>query len=96
MPINVTQGSCVEFTVVFFDSSGNTTVPSSGSLSIVYTDYTSGSTASSSISLVQSGSFFIGSWSSSAAALGFANWSVTAPGLANNPAESGQLRIIRP
>jgi hypothetical protein len=95
MPTNVSQGSSVEFTVVFFDSSGNTTVPSSGNLTIVYTSV-AGSTASTTIGLVQSGSYWIGNWDSTNAALGFANWSVTAPGLANNPAESGQLRIISP
>jgi hypothetical protein len=96
MPINVPQGDQVEFTVVFFDAKGGTTVPSSGTLSIVYTDSVSGSTAATSISLVPSGSFFIGTWDSSTSALGFANYSAAAPGLLNNPAVSGQLRIIRP
>jgi hypothetical protein len=96
MPFNITQGSCVEFTVTFFDAASNVTVPTSGTLSVIYTNV-AGSTASSSIALVGSGSFFIGYWGvSSNAALGFANWSVTAPGLANNPAANGQLRIISP
>lgn len=95
MPINITQGDTVEFTVEFLDSSGNITVPTSGTLSVVYTN-TSGSTASSSIGLTASGSFFTGTWNSGLSALGFANWSVTAPGLAVTPAQSGVLRIIDP
>lgn len=95
MPINLTQGDTAEFTVEFLDSSGNLTIPTSGTLSVVYTAV-GGSTASSSIGLTQSGSFFTALWSSTGAALGFANWSVTAPGLAVNPAASGVLRIIDP
>lgn len=94
MPINVNQGDTVEFTVEFLDASGVLTVPTSGALTVVYTDNTTGSTASASVSLTPSGSFFMGLWGSSVAALGFANWSVTAPGSAFNPANSGQLRII--
>lgn len=95
MPTNITQGSTVEFTVEFLDASGNLTVPTSGTLTVIYTAL-AGSTASSSIGLVQSGSFFTGTWPSGNAALGFANWSVSAPGLAVNPAQSGVLRIIDP
>lgn len=95
MPINITQGDTVEFTAEFLDSSGNITIPTSATLSIVYTN-TSGSTASSSLGMAPSGSFFTVSWGSAVAGLGFANWSVSAPGLANNPAASGQLRIIDP
>jgi hypothetical protein len=95
MPINVTQGSCIEFTVCFFDAAGNVTVAPSGNISVVYTNI-AGSTASSSIALVQIGSFFTGPWDSSSAALGFANYSATAPGAVNVPAVSGQLRIITP
>lgn len=93
MPININQGDTVEFTVEFLDSSGNLTVPTSGTLSVTYTN-TAGSTASSSIALTASGSFFTGNWGSSVASLGFADWSVSAPGLAVTPAASGRLRII--
>lgn len=95
MPINVVQGDTVEFTVEFLDALGNLTVPTSGALSIVYTAI-AGSTALASVGLSPSGSLFTGLWGSSVAALGFANWSVTAPGSAFNPANSGQLRIIDP
>lgn len=95
MPFNVQQGDSIEFTVEFLDGSGNLTVPTSGTLSIVYTD-TSGSTASSSLGLTASGSFFTVIWNTGVAALGFANWSVTAPGSAVTPANSGQLRIVDP
>lgn len=95
MPINIKQGDTAEFTVEFLDSSNNLTIPTSGTLSIVYTAV-GGSTASSSIALIQSGSFFTALWSTTGAALGFADWSVSAPGLAFNPAASGRLRIIDP
>lgn len=95
MPINVVQGDTVEFTVEFLDASGNLTVPTSGALSIAYTAL-AGSTALASIDLTPSGSFFTGLWSSGVAALGFAIWSVTAPGSAFTPANTGKLRIIDP
>lgn len=95
MPTNIIQGDTAQFTVEFLDANGNLTIPTSGTLSIVYTN-TAGSTASSSIGLTASGSFFVGTWSSVVSAVGFANWSVTAPGLAVNPAASGVLRIIDP
>lgn len=95
MPFNLTQGNTAEFTVEFLDSSRNLTIPTSGTLSVVYTAV-GGSTASSSIAMTQSGSFFTALWSSTGAALGFANWSVSAPGLTFTPAASGQIRIIDP
>lgn len=95
MPYNITQGDTIEFTVEFLDSAGALTVPTSGTLSLVYTD-TTGSTASSSVGMTASGSFFTAQWGSSVSALGFVDWSVRAPGSAFNPAASGQLRIIDP
>lgn len=95
MPFNITQGDTVEFTAEFLDSAGNLTVPTSATLSLVYTD-TTGSTASSSIGMTPSGSFFIAQWASGVSGLGFVDWSVSAPGSAVNPANSGQLRIIDP
>lgn len=95
MPYNIQQGDTVEFTVEFLDNSGNLTVPTSGTLNIVYTDL-AGSTASSSIGMTPSGSFFTAQWASGVAALGWVDWSVTAPGSAVTPANSGRLRIIDP
>lgn len=93
MPINIAHGDSAEFTVEFLDTSGNITIPPSGTLSIVYTD-TSGSTAAFSATLTPNGSFFTATWGTSVSALGFANWSITAPGSLFTPADSGQLRII--
>lgn len=90
MPYNITQGSTVEFTVEFLDSDGNITVPSSATLTVVYTN-TSNSTASDTIDMTGSGSFFIATWGSGVSNLGNANYLITAPGQVN-PAQ-GTLRI---
>ena len=95
VPINITQGSSIQFTVCFFDATNLVTVPPSAILNVVYTSV-SGSTASTAISLAASGEFFTGFWDSSVAALGFANYNATAPGEVTSPAVSGQIRVIRP
>ncbi len=95
MPFNVVQGDSVEFTVEFLDASGILTVPVSGSLTVVYTN-TAGSTDSLTTTLTPSGSFFTGLWNSGLSRLGFATWSVTAPGSLFTPANTGQLRVITP
>lgn len=82
MPYNITQGSSVEFTVEFLDSDGNITTPSSATLTMVYTD-TSNSTASASIDMTPSGSFFTATWGSGVARLGNAQYLITAPGQVN-------------
>lgn len=93
MPTNVTYGSCVEFTVAFFDAFQNLTVPTSGNLQIAYTSV-NGSTVNVLIGLVPSGSFFTAIWDTTPAAYGLVNCSAFAPGAANNPAFTTQLRII--
>ncbi len=94
MPTNITQGNTATFVVEFLDSSGNLTVPASGTLTIVYPTG-SLTTASTTITMTAAGSFFTASWGSSVSSLGDATWSVTAPG-EPNPAASGTLRIIDP
>ena len=92
-PTNIQQGNRASFVVEFLDSNGNLTVPSSGTLTITFTN-TSNSTASTTIALTNSNSFFTGTWLlSSTAALGLATWEATAPGI-TSPAARGQLRII--
>jgi len=92
-PVNLQQGNQAEFVVEFLDTDGNTTVPSSGTLTITFTN-TSNSTDSTTIALTATNSFFTGTWSlSSTAALGLATWEATAPGI-TSPAASGQIRVI--
>lgn len=90
-PVNIHQGNTANFVVEFFDSAGLLTIPSSATLSITYTN-TSNVSTTTSVALSLSNSFFTGSWSSTGAALGTANWSVSAPSLSS--AATGQLRII--
>jgi len=90
MPYNITQGSTVEFTVEFLDSNGDVTVPTSATLTIVYTD-TTNSTAADVVDMSASGSFFTATWGSGVARLGRADYQVTAPGQALPT--TGQLRI---
>jgi len=92
-PFNVTQGSTVEFTVEFLDASGALTVPSSATLTMTYTSV-SGTSASSTIAMTQSGSFFVAIWGSGQATLGIATFSISAPGQAT--ATNGSLRLLNP
>ena len=92
MPFNITLGSTVEFTVEFLDAKGATTVPSSATLTMTYTT-TAGASVSSAIAMTAAGSFFTANWPSGQAALGLANFSVTAPGQAT--ATTGVLRLLK-
>lgn len=93
MPINITTGSTIEFTVVFFSSANVTTVPSSATLTIVYPPSSNGlTTVSCAIGMTPSGQYFTATWGSAVAALGIANYSVAAPGQASPT--TGQLRVI--
>ena len=92
-PYNVTQGSTVEFTVEFLDSTGALTVPTSATLTMTYTTVL-GATATSATAMTQSGSFFTATWGSGVANLGLAAFSITAPGQAT--ATIGTLRLLNP
>lgn len=93
MPINITTGSTVEFTVEFFSSANVLTVPTSATLSITY-PLSSNSIVSNTVSIgmTPSGSFFTATWGSGVAALGITSYSVSAPGQAS--ATTGTLRVI--
>ena len=93
MPTNIGQDNTARFVVEFFDSDGDLTVPSSGTLTITYIDRSALTSTSTSIALTQTNSFFLGTWSSTGAALGIATWSVSAPGI-TSPAATGQIRVI--
>ena len=93
-PVPITQGNSAFFTAEFFDSSGNTTVPSGATLVVTYIN-TSNASQTDTTTLDPTGSFFTGTWSSTSAAYGLADWSITATGN-STAANSGQLRIIYP
>ena len=76
-PTNIEQGNSVVFGVEFFDASGFTSVPSSASMTVAYTN-TSNSPQTDSVTLNRQNLFFTGSWSSISAALGLATYTAIA------------------
>jgi hypothetical protein len=92
MPINITTGSTVQFTVEFF-SSNVLTVPSSATLTVTYPPSSNSiTTTSCTIGMTPSGSFFTATWGSGVAALGITTYSISAPGQLS--ATTGTLRVI--
>lgn len=92
-PVNIQQGNSATFNVEFLDSTGALTVPSSGLVTVTYTN-TSNTSQSDSVSLTEYNSFFTGTWSSTSAALGLATWVATMAGSTTTQA-TGQLRILQ-
>jgi hypothetical protein len=93
MPINITSGSTVQFTVVFTDASSAVVVPSSATMTVTYPLSSASLTmATCAIGMAANGQFFTASWGSGVAALGITSLSVSAPGLATPLA--GTLRVI--
>lgn len=93
MPVNIAYGNTARFVVEFLDSDQALTIPSSATLTVTYIDRSALTSTSTSIGLTQTNSFFLGTWSSTGAAIGLANWSVSAPGI-TSPAASGEIRVI--
>lgn len=92
MPVNVTQGSTVEFTVEFFDSNQILTVPTSATMTVTYPPSSNNiAIATAVIGMTPSGSFFTATWGSGVAALGLSSYSVSAPGQATPT--TGTLRV---
>lgn len=92
-PINIEQGNTANFTVEFLDSSGSTTVPSAGSMTVAYVN-TSNAAQTDSVILTGNGSFFTGLWSSTSAALGLATWIALTTASTITQA-TGQIRVIQ-
>lgn len=92
-PVNIEAGNTANFAVEFLDTSGAVTVPSTCNFTISYTNL-SNATATETVTMTQSNSFFTGSWSSTSAALGLATWVATMSGSTAVQA-TGQLRIIQ-
>ena len=93
MPINAVLGSTIGFSVVFFDTTGAVTVPSSATLTVTYPPSSNSlTTASCAIGMSPSGSFFTATWGSGVAALGISTISVNAPGQASPTTQT--LRLV--
>ena len=93
MPVNITQGNTARFVVEYFSSLGALTVPSSGQITISYTDRSTLTATSTTIGLTATNSFFLGTWSSTGAQLGLATWEVTSAN-STTAAATGQIRVI--
>lgn len=87
------QGNSVNFAVEFLDQFGSTSVPSSASLTVAYTNI-SNSSQTDTVTLNPVSKFFTGTWSSTSAALGLALWTAIANSSVSNVAQ-GQLRVIQ-
>ena len=93
MPFNVTSGSTVVFTVVFFDANGDVTVPTSATITVTYPLSSDPlTTTSCSIGMTSVGEFFTATWGSGVAALGKSSATASAPGITS--ADPQTLRII--
>lgn len=91
MPTNIGKGNDAKFVVQFLDSSGATTIPSGGTVSITYVSGVT--TGSTDLSLTQQDSFFTATWQTSVADYGSAPWYITSLGSTTIVA-SGEIRII--
>lgn len=92
-PINIEAGNSALFTIEFLSSAGLLTVPSTANLTVTYVN-TSNVGVTDTVSLTETNSFFMGTWSSTSAALGLATWQATMAGSSVVQA-SGQLRILQ-
>lgn len=93
-PINLTQGDQAEFSIEFTSSLGVLTVPSSATLTVTYLN-TSNATQTDTVTTSLNGSFWVGTWSSTSALPGLANWSVSAFG-STSAVQFGVIRVIDP
>lgn len=92
-PFNMEQGNSIAFTVEFLDQNGFTSIPSSASMTVAYNN-TANSSQTDIVTLNVANKFFVGTWSSTSAALGLATWTA----IANSSVaqvKQGQLRVIQ-
>ena len=93
MTTNVKSGNTAQFVAEFLDVNGALTVPTGGTLTIVYPTGTT--TTSTAITMTLQNSFFTATWSSSVSDIGNATWSIASVG-STTPAATGSLRVITP
>jgi hypothetical protein len=92
-PVNITQNNSAQFAIEFL-SNNSLTVPSSGNLTVAYTN-TSNVMQTDTVALALNNSFYQGIWSSTSAVLGLATWVLTAAG-STSVQQTGQIRVIAP
>lgn len=92
-PVNIPQGASASFVVEFLDTNGNLTMPSSGNLTVTYTN-TANTSQTDTVALTLIESFYTGRWSSTSAALGIASWTVTAAG-STATQQAGTLQVVQ-
>lgn len=92
-PTNISQGNSAQFVIEFL-SSNSLVVPSSGNLTVTYTN-TANASQTDTVSLTLNNDFYTGSWSSTSAALGIATWVLTAAG-STSTQQTGYIRVITP
>ena len=93
-PVNITGGNSAFFTAEFYDASGNLTVPSGATLQITYTNINNAS-QTDTVTLSAVNSYYTGTWSSTSASYGLANWQIIASGN-STAAQIGVIRVIDP
>jgi len=93
-PVNIKSGNSAYFTAQFIDANGYITVPSGCSITVTYTN-TSNAAQTDTVTMTLNGDFFNGTWSSTSAAKGLANWSCFATGF-STASQTGQIRVIGP
>lgn len=95
MPTNISYGNSARFVVEYLSSLGVLASPSSGQVTITYVDRTSLTSTSTTIGLTATNSFYLGTWSSTGAALGLATWEVTSAD-STSALQTGEIRVIDP
>ncbi len=91
-PVNITFGNSANFVAEFLDSDGNITAPSSGTITVAYTN-ASNASQTDTVSLTATGSFFTGTWSSTSASIGLATWSLYSS-TGTTAVQTGIIRVI--
>ncbi len=92
-PFNIEAGNSASFVVEFLDAAGFTSIPSSASMTVAYVN-TANSPQTDAFALVVKSKFFVGTWSSTSAALGLATWTAIANSSVGQ-VKQGQLRVIQ-
>jgi len=93
VPTNITYGNTARFVVEYFSSLGALSEPSSGQVTISYTDRATLTATSTTIGLTATNSFYLGTWSSTGAVIGLATWEVTSAN-STTAAATGTIRVI--
>lgn len=93
-PVNITQGNSATFVAEFLDSNNNITNPLLATITVSYTN-TANVTQTDTLNLAVAGSLYTGTWSSTSAAKGLANWSLFSS-TGTNAVQVGVIRVIDP